>query len=104
MQKDLLLKDVNQQLPGREFDNCSFYRLEEPNTYLCIHKADCWENSFVVFQENTDVRVINNKGELAKWFNADSSNSVEGTEVTSIEVSKALRNEVSKCLEKINSK
>ena len=61
MQKDLLLKDVNQQLSGKEFDNCSFYRLDEPRTYLCIHKADCWEKSFIVFQKDDEIRVM--KGE-----------------------------------------
>ena len=46
MQKDLF-KHVNQQLSEKMFDDCSFYRLSDSNTFLCIHKADCWEKSFI---------------------------------------------------------
>lgn len=72
MQKDLLLQDVNQQLSGKEFDNCSFYRLDEPRTYLCIHKADCWEKSFIVFQKDDEIRVM--KGETYEWLDSVTTN------------------------------
>ena len=116
VQKDLLLKDVNQQLPGREFDNCSFYRLEEPNTYLCIHKADCWERSFIVFQQNDEVGVMKgeifdwldsvttNRGKMAKLFDDDSFAMIKGTEIHSVEVNDKFKNVVLMCLEEIDSK
>nr|WP_303257549.1 hypothetical protein [uncultured Prevotella sp.] len=116
MQKDLLLKDVNQQLSGKEFDNCSFYRLDEPRTYLCIHKADCWEKSFIVFQKDDEIRVMKgetyewldsvttNRGEMAKWFGAEYGQLINGTEIHSVNVNEKLKNAVSKCLEEINSK
>ena len=116
MQKDLLRQDVNKQLSGREFDNCSFYRLKEPNTYLCLHKGDCWEKSFIVFLKNDEVRVMKgetyewldsvttNRGEIAKWFNAESMGLINGEEVTSVDVNDALKNAVLKCLEEIGNK
>lgn len=116
MQKDLLRQDVNQQLSGREFDNCSFYRLKEPNTYLCLHKGDCWENSFVVFQKGNETRVMRgatfewlnnttgNREEIANWFTAEDLGLIKAIEVTSLEVSDEFREVVSKCLEEISSK
>ncbi len=116
MQKDLLKQDVNQQLSGREFDNCSFYRLKEPNTYLCLHKGDCWENSFIVFQKGNETRIMrgatfkwlnnttNNREEIAYWFTAEDLGLIKAIEVTSLEVSDEFREVVSKCLEEISSK
>ena len=116
MQKDLLRQDVNQQLPGQEFDNCSFYRLKDPNTYLCLHKGDCWENSFVVFQKGNETRVMrgatfkwlnnttNNREEIAYWFTAEDLGLIKAIEVTFLEVSDEFREVVSKCLEEISSK
>ena len=116
MQKDLLRQDVNQQLSGREFDNCSFYRLKEPNTYLCLHKGDCWENSFVVFQKDDEIKIMKgknyewldtittNRGKMAEWFDAEEINVINGTEVTSVEINEKLKNSVLKCLEEISSK
>ena len=116
MQKDLLRQDVNQQLSGREFDNCSFHRLKEPNTYLCLHKGDCWEKSFIVFLKNDEVRVMKgetyewldsvttNRGEIAKWFNAEIMGLINGEEVTSVDVNDGLKNAVLKCLEEIGNK
>ena len=116
MQKDLLRQDVNQQLSGREFDNCCFYRLKEPNTYLCLHKGDCWEKSFVVFQKNDEIKIMKgetyewldaittSRGKMAEWFDAEEINVINGTEVTSVEINEKLKNSVLKCLEEISSK
>ena len=116
MQKDLLRQDVNQQLSGREFDNCSFYHLKKNNTYLCLHKGDCWENSFVVFQKDDEIKITKgknyewldtittNRGKMAEWFDAEEINVINGTEVTSVEINEKLKNAVLKCLEEISSK
>ena len=116
MQKDLLRQDVNQQLSGREFDNCSFYRLKESNTYLCLHKGDCWENSFIVFQKDDEIKITKgknyewldtittNRGKMAEWFDAEETNVINGTEVISVEINEKLKNAVLKCLEEISSK
>ena len=116
MQKDLLRQDVNQQLTGREFDNCCFYRLKEPNTYLCLHKGDCWENSFIVFQKGNETRVMrgatfkwlnnttSNREDIANWFTAEDLGLIKAIEVTFLEVSDEFREVVSKCLEEISSK
>ena len=116
MQKDLLRQDVNQQLLGREFDNCSFYRLKEPNTYLCLHKGDCWEKSFIVFQKDDEIKIMKgetyewldaittSRGKMAEWFDAEEINVINGTEVTSVEINEKLKNAVLKCLEEISSK
>lgn len=115
MQKDLF-KHVNQQLSEKMFDDCSFYRLSNSNTFLCIHKADCWEKSFIVFLKNDEVRVMKgetyewldsvttNRGEIAKWFNAESIGLINGEEVTSVDVNDGLKNAVLKCLEEIGNK
>ena len=101
-------------MSGKEFDNCSFYRLDEPRTYLCIHKADC--KSFIVFQKDDEIRVMKgetyewldsvttNRGEMAKWFGAEYGQLINGTEIHSVNVNEKLKNAVSKCLEEINSK
>lgn len=116
MQKDLLRQDVNQQLSSQEFDNCSFYRLKEPNTYLCLHKGDCWEKSFIVFQKDDEIKIMKgetyewldaittNRGKMAEWFDAEEINVINGTEVTSVEINEKLKNAVLKCLEEISSK
>ena len=116
MQKDLLRQDVNQQLTGREFDNCCFYRLKEPNTYLCLHKGDCWEKSFIVFQNDDEIKIMKgeiyewldaittNRGKMAEWFDAEETNVINGTEVISVEINEKLKNAVLKCLEEISSK
>ena len=62
-----------------EFDNCSFYRLKEPNTYLCLHKGDCWEKSFIVFQKGNETRVM--RGATFKWLNNTTGNREEITSV-----------------------
>ena len=115
MQKDLF-KHVNQQLSEKMFDDCSFYRLSDSNTFLCIHTADCWEKSFIVFLKNDEVRVMKgetyewldsvttNRGEIAKWFNAESMGLINGEEVTSVDVNDGLKNAVLKCLEEIGNK
>ena len=83
---------------------------------LCLHKGDCWEKSFVVFQKNDEIKIMKgetyewldaittSRGKMAEWFDAEEINVINGTEVTSVEINEKLKNSVLKCLEEISSK